>query len=88
MAAPFAPMPTLAEFVRWATEQGCSETDDTIEMWGPRGNTVVRMIDGPEGQRVVLPDIEEAEHLTPIMISNLSRRLKIASHPAAMPSMN
>ena len=77
MAYPFAQMPTLREFVDQAKAAGCEEVPIPGPIMGPKGPANIRCLQGHNGSIAVLPDMDEDEHLTPTVVGNLCRRLKI-----------
>ncbi len=79
MAYPFGKFPTLREFVRAATSQGCVEKFITGEIRGPRGSIQPRYLirQHPAAPAAILPNIPDDEPLTAITLGQLVRTLKI-----------
>ena len=71
-------MPTLREFVEKARQLDITEGTAKQKAIGPRGEETFRFLRRPDGPIVILPNIEDSERLTPIVLSNLCRRLGIS----------
>jgi len=81
MAHPFGKMPTLAEFVNEAKAQGCMERTPKGTIRGPRGEHECRYLVRPNSNvPAILPNIENDVRLTPVMLSQLVRVLKVAGY--------
>ena len=78
MAFPFARMPSLDAFVATAIEHGCIRIDFPARLKGPRGMVNPTCLQGPNGARVILPDIAADECLTPTTLGGLCRQLGLA----------
>ncbi len=77
MAYPFAPMPTLREFVEKALTYGVTDTTSKRHVTGPRGEETFRYLRKGDGPIVILTNIAEDERLTPVVLSNLCRQLDL-----------
>ena len=78
MAFPFARMPSLDEFTGGAIDQGCTRIDFPAGLEGPRGVVNPKCLQGPNGARVILPDMAADECLTPTVLRGLCRRLGLS----------
>jgi hypothetical protein len=78
MSSPWAHLPTLGQFIVAAKSQGCRE-GTLAGIVGPRGPVLARYLVGAgrNGAIAILPNIKNREHLTPTMVGNLVRALKI-----------
>ena len=64
------------EFVAAAIDHhGCIRIDFPARLVGPRGKVNPTCLQGPNGARVILPDISGDERLTPTTLRGLCRRL-------------
>lgn len=79
MAFPFSAMPTLGQFVTRAVEQGCS-VKEVLGMVGQEGDIKARYLIGlgRNPAIAVLPNIKDDERLSPALIANLVRVLKVS----------
>lgn len=82
MAYPFGKFPTLKEFIRAATSQGCVERYVKGEIRGQRGVIQPRymMRPHPGAPAAFLPNIGEDEPLTSIMLGQLVRTLRVQGY--------
>jgi len=81
MAHPFGKMPTLAEFVKEAEKQGCVVRKLKGNLYGPHGEEQCTYLTRPSTNiPVVLPNISDEERLTPIMLGNLVRVLRVVGY--------
>jgi hypothetical protein len=75
VAFPFGGHPTLARFLEWATENGCTaEIKNRSHAQTGRPYTALE-ITRPGGGRAVVPNPDFNEHLAPSMVTYLQRRL-------------
>ena len=82
MAHPFAPMPTLEEFIEWAKGEGCNEIDlSHIKIVGPKGLAPIKALQSQSDNIAILPGVAPTDHLTPTVMASLCRQLKIGPHP-------
>jgi len=85
VAFPFGGHPTLARFLEWATENGCTaEIKNRSHAQTGRPYTALE-ITRPGGGRAVVPNPDFNEHLAPSMVTYLQRRLGVKSPFPAMP---
>ena len=75
MAYPFAQMPTLGEFVEYAVSQGCMMHEFPGRMIGPRGSVTPRCLRGLKNVISILPNIDDDDRLTPLLLRNLCAQL-------------
>lgn len=82
MAYPFGKMPTLAEFVNEAKTQGCVEGAPSGTLRGPRGEVQARYLTRPHSTApvAVLPNIADDDPLTPVMLGQLVRVLRVSGY--------
>jgi hypothetical protein len=82
MAFPFGKFPTLGDFIKSAVAQGCIEKATEGKLKGPRGEIQSRYLTRPDpgAPIAVLPNIGEDEPLTPIVLGQLVRTLKVQGH--------
>lgn len=79
MAYPFTAFPTLRTFIERALSQGCEEGLLTDCLVGPRGPVTIRYLVAPgeDGAIAILPEMDDDERLTPTVISQLVRVLRV-----------
>ncbi len=78
MAAPFGGSPTLAECIACLEELGCKITELSGDLVSEDGVFRVRYALNPaNGKFVVLSDHADNDRLTPWVIGNIERRLKL-----------
>ena len=76
MPIPFAPMPTLDEFVAKACDSGCKRHLFPATLIGPKGEvSPPKCLVGPRGIPIVMPDIAGSDRLTPRVFEGLCRQL-------------
>jgi hypothetical protein len=76
MAYPFAPWPTLREFIDAAEKQGCKEIAVT-GIIGTKGPLQGRCLVGPNGVPYPLPGIKDLDRISPTLVGSIERALKI-----------
>jgi hypothetical protein len=77
MAFPFAPMPSLKEFIEAAVREGCREGISRSEIPGRNGPMRARYLVGRNGVPYILPDIDDHECLTPTVLASMRRALRV-----------
>ncbi len=77
MAHPFAPMPTLREFIDAAVSQGCREGVAHSKLVGPHGPTEVRYLEGTNKVIYPFPNIKDDDRLTSTLMASVVRALKL-----------
>ncbi len=79
MPFPFTAFPTLRAFIDAAVAQGCREGTIEGRLVGPRGPVAIRYLvaPGPNGALAILPEMGDEERLSPTVISNLVRVLRV-----------
>jgi hypothetical protein len=70
-------MPTLRQFVTKACALGCTEGTSSAGAVGPRGKLKFRYLQNSKGTIKILPEIEDGDRLTPLVLSSLCRTLGI-----------
>ena len=78
MALPFGNIPTVAEYLNWAREQGCTINTGFRVITGDLSREAIRII-APSGQRVIFYVHNQKERLLPTQIDYLDRRLGLDS---------
>ena len=78
MSQPFGNHPTLAQYLNWAREQGCTVQSgyQTDEHGQPIG--IIRVV-ASGGRWLILPDLGKDEYLVPTTIARFDRRLGMRS---------
>ena len=77
MAYPFTKMPTLRQFIAKACAGGCTEGTSPAKTIGPRGKVKFHYLRNSKGTIEILPDIEDSNRLTPLVLSSQCRGLGI-----------
>ena len=84
MSYPFGGHPTLARFIEYARELGCQVVVDVRQTEAGRAYEALQ-IKNPDGGRLIIPDPDLAEHLSPSVVTNYQRRLGLKTPFAATP---
>ena len=77
MSYPFTQMPTYEEFKEEAARHGVSFHTSSTKLIGPRGEAEVRYATREGKPPLILPNLNDADRLTPGLLENLCRRLGI-----------
>ena len=82
MAYPFAPMPSLGEFIdRVIAEYGVEIKEPEGPLIGPRGQAkavyLFRKMDGENPRFAIIPDLRNDEMLVPDTLRSLCRQLGV-----------
>lgn len=79
MSVPFTVFPTLGELIQAAVKQNC-RLETMAGITGPRGPAPARYLVAPPergGAIAILPNMKDAEHLSPSQIAGFVRVLRI-----------